>query len=1162
MKKEVILLSMTLLGVNVCFAQTEFTHITDSRNVSYNYTLLDYPGLDNVPDMVVVFIPQNDGTPNNKPVGVWYTGSKWSIFNQDRQEMPLGVKFKVIFQRPDGNAFVVTASAANLVNGRVKVDNPNLNGNPQARFIFSQYWNSGVYNNSFVEATYTDGFWYLSNANGQPIPVGAGFAFLLSAKESPQSSQTPPTPPSTINLPARDILNVGAVRNDVEFDNWSFERGIVGWSVGHGDAFNHQPVEGETIPTDRALRRMDLSNGGIGGDYWKGMTYPIGIKGKNWVGTFEGQGDAPIGSLYSPSFKLTKSFVSCLVGGTKKPRQIRVELQMKKTEYDAVAGNKVMKMTGENLAYLTEAGLNASSVDGEYQIIKVAFPLSAMEDLQRFQWELPQEAIGKTFRIRIFDNAADGHINVDDFQFTDRPVPVIQGMGGTTAFDVDKPLWGFADTHTHPTNNLGFGGKTIVGAAAGNMATEFSREKCISMHSDLGAGVTNNMMVAQADPHHMEGYPDFVGFPRFNSKFHQQQHVEWIKRAYEGGLRLICALGVTNMYWATRAMGLGTRPDAPIDDESACLQQIEEMKRIVAQNASWMEIAYTPRQAREIILSGKLAVVLGVEMDNFGNFKDNDYTWQDNYPMPPSKPLVALPDDMPTATRMMQDKMNYYYNLGIRQVTPMHYINGVFGGTAQFRYEFSLINHAFHNKPYELTDGYNHGIAYNILVDGASFSNIMKGLLGNAVEAYAKLFSGQSNQGRCVGCTFSTVNSTMCATGLTNKGELMFRELMRKGFIIDMEHSSQASVDRIFSIAQPYDYPIISSHTDPRELSFKASYAARFEGSNEDKVRLFGTSVIGNLTHEGMLSPQNYDKIARSGGTVGVLAFPYRKKTYSHPENRVTNDCDGSSKTWCQMYLYSLHKMNGRGVALSTDRGFNDFIAPRFGAWAAYSLKHEYTHDLKFTLREQQRFAQADAVRYSSPIAFFHPLLFQEGDINDVEEDAWKAVAYYHVVSTNAQNAPESAYIAHRGRIKNFIDGMNMTYEQAAAFVLAGGATTHERLAGYCVKNGITPQQLPDARWHNDEWVRKNYYYLSNVWNLWKRMVNSTKNEPLRRCKTGTREWDYNLEGLAHYGLIPDFLQDCKNVGLTAQQLKPLFNSAEDYIKMWEKAESAKLNVR
>jgi hypothetical protein len=51
------------------------------------------------------------------------------------------------------------------------------------------------------------------------------------------------------------------------------------------------------------------------------------------------------------------------------------------------------------------------------------------------------------------------------------------------------------------------------------------------------------------------------------------------------------------------------------------------------------------------------------------------------------------------------------------------------------------------------------------------------------------------------------------------------------------------------------------------------------------------------------------------------------------------------------------------------------------------------------------------------------------------------------------------------------------------------------------------------------------------------------------------RDFDVNLEGLAHYGLLPDWLQDVKNVDVSARELMPLFTGAEDYIEMWHKAE-------
>jgi hypothetical protein len=56
------------------------------------------------------------------------------------------------------------------------------------------------------------------------------------------------------------------------------------------------------------------------------------------------------------------------------------------------------------------------------------------------------------------------------------------------------------------------------------------------------------------------------------------------------------------------------------------------------------------------------------------------------------------------------------------------------------------------------------------------------------------------------------------------------------------------------------------------------------------------------------------------------------------------------------------------------------------------------------------------------------------------------------------------------------------------------------------------------------------------------------------RQETGGRQFDFNTDGLAHIGLLPDMVQDLKNIGLSDQKLEPLFQSAEAYIRMWEAA--------
>lgn len=55
--------------------------------------------------------------------------------------------------------------------------------------------------------------------------------------------------------------------------------------------------------------------------------------------------------------------------------------------------------------------------------------------------------------------------------------------------------------------------------------------------------------------------------------------------------------------------------------------------------------------------------------------------------------------------------------------------------------------------------------------------------------------------------------------------------------------------------------------------------------------------------------------------------------------------------------------------------------------------------------------------------------------------------------------------------------------------------------------------------------------------------------------RVGHRTLDFNTEGLAHIGLLPDLIEDVRRDGVGDADLEPLFRSAEAYIRMWEKAE-------
>ena len=117
----------------------------------------------------------------------------------------------------------------------------------------------------------------------------------------------------------------------------------------------------------------------------------------------------------------------------------------------------------------------------------------------------------------------------------------------------------------------------------------------------------------------------------------------------------------------------------------------------------------------------------------------------------------------------------------------------------------------------------------------------------------------------------------------------------------------------------------------------------------------------------------------------------------------------------------------------------------------------------------------------------------------------------------------------------------------------------------FAIKRGWTPAQFVNNTQrpvfkNNLAAIQRVFDWARPVYVLWNSM-NGT-NEPLRKRVDGFHDWDVNIDGVAHYGMLPDMLQDMKNVGVTPVQLAPLFSSAEDYILMWERANKASASAR
>ena len=107
-----------------------------------------------------------------------------------------------------------------------------------------------------------------------------------------------------------------------------------------------------------------------------------------------------------------------------------------------------------------------------------------------------------------------------------------------------------------------------------------------------------------------------------------------------------------------------------------------------------------------------------------------------------------------------------------------------------------------------------------------------------------------------------------------------------------------------------------------------------------------------------------------------------------------------------------------------------------------------------------------------------------------------------------------------------------------------------EQCAAYYARKGFPEGEAVTL----DEQTQALMEKIKGVWQKWLQM--SGDNRPLARSFAGERrDFDINIDGMAHYGMLPDMLQDLRNIGLTAGDLAPLFRSAYDYVQMWQKCE-------
>jgi microsomal dipeptidase-like Zn-dependent dipeptidase len=372
------------------------------------------------------------------------------------------------------------------------------------------------------------------------------------------------------------------------------------------------------------------------------------------------------------------------------------------------------------------------------------------------------------------------------------------------------PLFGFADLHTHPTAFLGHGaqdpeetepdpgrhglfhGSTGLDASTvlsdlGECSPENHDNTADQDDDDVIRSQTRRLLVSSIEPrqgwrHTASGAPEFTSWPSPQSLLHQNMHVAAIRRAFEGGLRLVFMATTDSQVFARlyRRKGADPYPEPTAGfDLASARRQLTFLRTLVEANSDWMALVKTPAEARAAIRAGRLAIVQSLEMD----------------------------------TLSVEDILTLQREFGVVHVTPIHLVDNTFGGTSVFD---DLLHANSH---------YMNGEYFQVVGDPKVSFRLAPPLELGFIPPLA-LPQAITRAEYCA-LGYEPCPDAPQPNALTNEvGHRNARgvdlakleALMRAGLLIDLAHMSENAVSEALSLAERHCYPLVDTHTGLRPL--------------------------------------------------------------------------------------------------------------------------------------------------------------------------------------------------------------------------------------------------------------------------------------------------------------------------------------------------------
>ncbi|MFO0547972.1 MAG: hypothetical protein U0271_06270 [Polyangiaceae bacterium] len=450
----------------------------------------------------------------------------------------------------------------------------------------------------------------------------------------------------------------------------------------------------------------------------------------------------------------------------------------------------------------------------------------------------------------------------------------------------DGSLFGIVDAHSHMMTNFGFGGGGIFhGAPFHRLGVEHALPDCSLYHGVDGRKdilgyaydqVINggNFDVESFLPallfgdigtfnHHTAGYPDFTDWPNGpSSSTHQTQYYKWLERAYRAGLRLVVQHATGNSIFCELITGQNIQQVRYSCNDMVSVErsiaEVHNLERYIdAQEGGpgrgWLRVVTSPAEAREVISSGKLAVILGIEISNLFDCL-----------------LVPRPGMPVCDEAFLRSQLDKYYELGVRAVFPVHKYDNAFSPGDGHRAISELGNFANTGNWSDFTldcpdvqSVFDHG---NVQFGGlnqpradyeAPPPNDMSGfpeapvasIMPFVEELRAPALEGDYCQ----------------AHSLTPLGETLIQELMVRGMIVEIDHLPRWSYQRAFELLEAAGYPAAATHG--------TEYGGRiYENGGISKT---GLGRCADPNRKGSMADSIRDRVARITAAGGYPAVGF-----------------------------------------------------------------------------------------------------------------------------------------------------------------------------------------------------------------------------------------------------------------------------------------------